>query len=242
MSSANQGGETTRLGLSGGGKSYGRSYGSTQRSVKETFLPHNVVSTDTLQGIALKYGVTVQELKRVNKLYTNDSIFLRSVLYIPVGEQPLPASVLENTVSSVQGSPLKKASSGAASNGDREENHIDVNTEDKTKSDPLDFLSKIDQEIKLRKDELKKVEKGSRLGEVEDNLSKFSSPHKSHQDGSQHVSPTPGDNESYQLGTSAVVDIHTPQEGPENKYREQQRGGSTSPILGAIHSNQETCV
>lgn len=78
------------------------------------------------------------------------------------------------------------------------------------------------------------------MGEVEDNLSKFSSPHKSHQDGSHHVAPAPGDNESYQLGTSAVVDIHTPQEGPENKYREQQRGGSTSPILGGREKRKYT--
>lgn len=68
MTSVNKGGETTRLGLGGSRKSYGRSYGSTQRSIKETFIPHDVTSTDTLQGIALKYGVTVGE---ENKLKLN---------------------------------------------------------------------------------------------------------------------------------------------------------------------------
>lgn len=34
--------------------------------------------------------------------------------------------------------------------------------EDKKESDPLDFLNKIDKQIKLRRDELKKVEMESR--------------------------------------------------------------------------------
>ncbi|XP_071826630.1 lysM and putative peptidoglycan-binding domain-containing protein 2-like isoform X1 [Apostichopus japonicus] len=229
MTSVNKGGETTRLGLGGSRKSYGRSYGSTQRSVKETFIPHNVTSTDTLQGIALKYGITVQALKRVNKLYTNDSIFLRTVLYIPVGEQPLPASVLENTVSSAHGSPLNRPSPKTVNGeNDKEEEERKEEPEDKKESDPLDFLNKIDKQIKLRRDELKKVEMESRLSEVEDDMSKFSSPQMSQKDTRpSHISPTLGQKESYQLGSE--VDVHP---SPEvNRYKEP-REGSTSPILG----------
>jgi LysM repeat protein len=39
--------------------------GSTQ------YVDHVVVATDTLQGIALRYGVTVQEIKRYHFLSTN---------------------------------------------------------------------------------------------------------------------------------------------------------------------------
>lgn len=64
-----------------------RSYGSTASvtaPLGETYIEHRVSDGDTLQGIALKYGVTMEQIKRVNKLFSNDCIFLRNTLNIPV--------------------------------------------------------------------------------------------------------------------------------------------------------------
>ncbi|KAG7276874.1 hypothetical protein CRUP_008011 [Coryphaenoides rupestris] len=64
-----------------------RSYGSTASvaaSLGEKFVEHRVADSDTLQGIALKYGVTMEQVKRANKLFGNDCIFLRASLSIPV--------------------------------------------------------------------------------------------------------------------------------------------------------------
>ncbi|CAL8243551.1 unnamed protein product [Lota lota] len=64
-----------------------RSYGSTASvaaSLGEKFIEHRVSDSDTLQGIALKYGVTMEQIKRANKLFGNDCIFLRASLSIPV--------------------------------------------------------------------------------------------------------------------------------------------------------------
>ncbi|XP_059926957.1 lysM and putative peptidoglycan-binding domain-containing protein 2 [Gadus macrocephalus] len=64
-----------------------RSYGSTASvaaSLGEKFIEHRVSDSDTLQGIALKYGVTTEQIKRANKLFGNDCIFLRASLSIPV--------------------------------------------------------------------------------------------------------------------------------------------------------------
>uniref|UniRef100_A0A3Q3XF26 LysM and putative peptidoglycan-binding domain-containing protein 2 n=1 Tax=Mola mola TaxID=94237 RepID=A0A3Q3XF26_MOLML len=64
-----------------------RSYGSTASvtaSLGEKYLEHRVTDGDTLQGIALKYGVTMEQIKRANKLFSNDCIFLRNSLHIPV--------------------------------------------------------------------------------------------------------------------------------------------------------------
>ncbi|XP_051512688.1 lysM and putative peptidoglycan-binding domain-containing protein 2 [Myxocyprinus asiaticus] len=64
-----------------------RSYGSTASvtaPVGEKYIEHRVTDGDTLQGIALKYGVTMEQIKRVNKLFSNDCIFLRNTLNIPV--------------------------------------------------------------------------------------------------------------------------------------------------------------
>lgn len=64
-----------------------RSYGSTASvtaSLGEKYIEHRVTDSDTLQGIALKYGVTMEQIKRANKVFSNDCIFLRNSLNIPV--------------------------------------------------------------------------------------------------------------------------------------------------------------
>lgn len=65
-----------------------RSYGSLTRSplapVHHRRVEHIIQPGETLQGLALKYGVSMEEIKRANRLYTNDSIFLKKSLLIPV--------------------------------------------------------------------------------------------------------------------------------------------------------------
>ncbi|KAH9946957.1 hypothetical protein B0H21DRAFT_822312 [Amylocystis lapponica] len=47
-------------------------------------LVHEILPKDSLAGVALKYGVTLADLRRVNQLWASDSIHLRKVLYIPL--------------------------------------------------------------------------------------------------------------------------------------------------------------
>lgn len=63
-----------------------KKYGSTSSNLKryETYAKHQVRETDTLQGLALKYGVTTEQIRRANRLWANDSLFLRKSLLIPV--------------------------------------------------------------------------------------------------------------------------------------------------------------
>ena len=48
----------------------------------KTFVRHTVVTTDTIAGLALKYGVKAADIKRANNLI-GDSIFERKHLDIP---------------------------------------------------------------------------------------------------------------------------------------------------------------
>ncbi|XP_043533305.1 lysM and putative peptidoglycan-binding domain-containing protein 2 isoform X1 [Chiloscyllium plagiosum] len=64
-----------------------RSYGSTASvaaPLAEKYIQHPVSPSDTLRGLALRYGVTMEQIKRANKLFTSDCIFLRKTLLIPV--------------------------------------------------------------------------------------------------------------------------------------------------------------
>ena len=62
------------------------SYGTCVRSAKQTttqYVKHYLDKSDTLPGLALKYDCSPDELRRINKLYSSDSIFLRQYLHVP---------------------------------------------------------------------------------------------------------------------------------------------------------------
>ncbi|OZJ03854.1 hypothetical protein BZG36_03672 [Bifiguratus adelaidae] len=47
-------------------------------------IVHRIKPTDTIAGVSLYYGVEITKLKKVNKLWSNDSIHVRKELYIPL--------------------------------------------------------------------------------------------------------------------------------------------------------------
>ncbi|XP_064645177.1 lysM and putative peptidoglycan-binding domain-containing protein 2-like isoform X1 [Lineus longissimus] len=76
-----------------------RKYGSTTNSTRrnETYIQHKLVEGDTLQGLALKYGVTMEDIKRCNKMWTNDSLYLRETLLIPIPTNPFEQGTFVNS-------------------------------------------------------------------------------------------------------------------------------------------------
>ncbi|KAH8382623.1 hypothetical protein KR009_004414, partial [Drosophila setifemur] len=64
-------------------KRYGSTCCNSLRN-NETLIRHIVEKTDTLQGIALKYGCTTEQIRRANRLFASDSLFLRQFLLVPV--------------------------------------------------------------------------------------------------------------------------------------------------------------
>ncbi|KDR75097.1 hypothetical protein GALMADRAFT_226745 [Galerina marginata CBS 339.88] len=49
-------------------------------------IVHQVSQNDSLAGVSLKYGISLPNLRRANKLWTSDSIHIRHVLYIPIDQ------------------------------------------------------------------------------------------------------------------------------------------------------------
>ena len=47
------------------------------------FVFAQVIPSDTIQGLSLRYGVTPELIKRFNNLFTNDSIHLKTCIKIP---------------------------------------------------------------------------------------------------------------------------------------------------------------
>ncbi|XP_052870098.1 lysM and putative peptidoglycan-binding domain-containing protein 2 isoform X1 [Anopheles cruzii] len=52
----------------------------------DALIRHQVERTDTLQGLSLKYGCSMEQIRRVNRLLPTDTIFLRPFLMVPVAK------------------------------------------------------------------------------------------------------------------------------------------------------------
>ncbi|XP_039348330.1 lysM and putative peptidoglycan-binding domain-containing protein 2 isoform X2 [Mauremys reevesii] len=145
-----------------------RSYGSTASvaaPLAERYLEHRLSAGDTLQGIALKYGVTMEQIKRANKLFTNDCIFLRKTLNIPViSEKPLLFNGLnslespENEIIDIslcgEGPVTVQEESSSSSPSPQEPDNQPAAPEELSAKD---FLHRLDLQIKLSKQAARKL-------------------------------------------------------------------------------------
>ncbi|UYV81260.1 LYSMD2 [Cordylochernes scorpioides] len=107
---------------------------------KYKYVTHTVQPTDTLQGIALKYGVSMEAIKRENKLFTNDFLCIKKKLHIPIKEEdPLYSNHTHQAEPRFQ-------------------------SEEQLESDPessSDFLSRIDSHIEETRNKLKCIQRTS---------------------------------------------------------------------------------
>ncbi|KAJ8417054.1 hypothetical protein AAFF_G00282810 [Aldrovandia affinis] len=163
-----------------------RSYGSTASvtaPLGEKYIEHRVTDQDTLQGISLKYGVTMEHIKRANKLFGNDCIFLRNSLNIPVVSEK---TSLFNGLTSLE-SPESEASDdytpregpGGALDGDGTSSSSSSPSPVNSPQDPTtrpsqpeelsakDYLHRLDLQIKISKQAARKL-KDEDMGDSEE--------------------------------------------------------------------------
>lgn len=81
-----------------------RGYGAVRRNDMVTktdlkMISHKLEPSDTLQSLAIKYDVSVERIKRVNKLWSNDSILTKETLLIPCPKDSRVATAEQNGVS-----------------------------------------------------------------------------------------------------------------------------------------------
>ncbi|XP_046381717.2 lysM and putative peptidoglycan-binding domain-containing protein 2-like isoform X1 [Haliotis rufescens] len=119
------------------------------KSQSSSYIKHIITSTDTLMGIALKYTVSVEQIKRENKMWTNDSLFLREHLLIPLtadNEKTVPKDLI------------------VVSDRDRSVSNPEKDAKT-SKSDVsgMDFLNKYDSTIAQLKTNVSKMEQNARF-------------------------------------------------------------------------------
>ncbi|KAL3997775.1 LysM domain family protein [Acanthocheilonema viteae] len=69
-----------------------RGYGSLSNlhvSAKSyrTTIQHQIKPNDTLQGLVLKYNTSMSEVKRLNRLWSNESLHLKEYIEIPIYDE-----------------------------------------------------------------------------------------------------------------------------------------------------------
>lgn len=143
-----------------------KKYGSTCNHVLRTgkTIKHLVQANDTLQGLALRYGVTMEDIKRENKLWTSDSLFLKTWLDIPTMHNFHKSEGEDSCVSNGGGSsggssvdvqPLVCEQSGVAR---LRMSSVDEDSQQGEES-MRDFLCRIDSCIARSKDQIKVLER-----------------------------------------------------------------------------------
>jgi len=70
-----------------------------EEATPEGCIRHTIKTTDTLQGVALRYNTTVAVLKQLNKLFTDNDLFKLKTLLIPVTPNPAYARSLHPAAS-----------------------------------------------------------------------------------------------------------------------------------------------
>ena len=127
---------------------------------------HKLVSGETLQGISLKYGVPVENIKRANRLWSNDLAFIKETLIVPIDREKLKEldfidmNNVENTASN-NNNITSSLSETIKSNAKEANNNGDLSGEKKVDG-YKDYLSKFDAFISQSKLKLKSLESNSK--------------------------------------------------------------------------------
>lgn len=168
-------------------KRSGGNYGSLAKSQTQQtyYISHKIESDDTLQRLALKYSINVciffvfmfinysilifkiQEIKRVNKLWSDAELGLREVVYIPVTTVQLttlrnlyPNLEIVQTLSNHQKASVTTTTDNESTSSipSSDSSNSIQSTTATTNSSYHDYLSKIDQRIQSTKNSLQSLD------------------------------------------------------------------------------------
>jgi len=94
------------------------------------FIIHTLTPKDTLQGLSLKYNVKINDLKRANNLWTQDTLFIKKTLLIPIENSDgsnnsgsIGSSPLNTSSNSISYKSSNSMSTGKSSNGNNDVDH-----------------------------------------------------------------------------------------------------------------------
>jgi hypothetical protein len=131
-------------------------------------IHHLIQPDDTLEGICVMYRANVAEVKRLNRLWTNDSIHLRKILQIPATKpqafQGRPLSLPTRPQNAFQSLRAESSNGSIRSREDQEDQKQSPHTSVKErilnhpKPSTRELIDLIDRDVSLILKELKKMD------------------------------------------------------------------------------------
>uniref|UniRef100_A0A7E4WD67 LysM domain-containing protein n=1 Tax=Panagrellus redivivus TaxID=6233 RepID=A0A7E4WD67_PANRE len=126
--------------------------GSSYRKPLQLIV-HRVAPTDTLQSLELKYNSNMYEIKRVNRLWSNESLHCKAVISIPVYEAGPNGTPINGTDDSPSEGPHRYKTRSTAKRKSLEPVHESESLED--------FFKRIDSSVKKTTKAVKKLTKSA---------------------------------------------------------------------------------
>jgi LysM repeat protein len=127
-------------------KKYGACSATSKKQPKK-FLIHKIQPSDSILSIAVRYDTSIEEIKRINCLWTND-IFHLSELRVPIKV---------DTSSSGEGSDIPLPSYNEACNGDDDDENTS-SSKDPTTLSVKEYLSQLDGKLALAKQRMEEID------------------------------------------------------------------------------------
>ncbi|CAF1474231.1 unnamed protein product [Didymodactylos carnosus] len=130
------------------------------------YIQHKLEHGETIQRLALKYSVNIQEIKRVNKLWSDSELGLLLNVLIPVStsqlailKTTLPALDIVQTSSPISSHrPQELPASNEDDNQSAVSSSISITSFDNKEPPYQDYFSKIDQQIRASKKSLQTLD------------------------------------------------------------------------------------
>ncbi|MQL84572.1 hypothetical protein Taro_017081 [Colocasia esculenta] len=151
-------------------------FSSARPTACVSYIEHRVSKMDTLAGVAIKYGVEVADIRRLNALVTDRQMFAHKSIKIPLPGRHPPSSIMSNgsacngyssapalsltSRSLVNGFPLENGDAAQATDFSDENGEIDRSNSDKS----IRRRQKIDADLPCRAPELLKEEDATMSG------------------------------------------------------------------------------
>jgi len=143
------------------------SYGALKKETKNCFtfnLKHKLERGETLEGISLKYGISVENIKRANRLWNNDLLAIKDFLIIPIPEEKSKEFI--NNEQTLH----KKLPNENNHSRSQSFNQGPLNDSQKDSCSLKDYLSKFDSFISESKTKLKTLEASASVSSENDSL------------------------------------------------------------------------
>ena len=134
-------------------------YGSLRKEVQQTTTAfivnykHKLKPGETLQAISLRYGIPVENIKRANRLWSNDLAFIKEILLVPMSREKLIELKLDEIITETSDEDINNNNCTSTTNNLAISKNDDGNDRKFT-----DYLNKYDTFINESKIKLKSLE------------------------------------------------------------------------------------